>query len=66
MMTDHFGIPLEYQERLGLRFYFDTNFITDESAEAERLRELDRDGWINLWRTDTVERGTRRAPPRRP
>lgn len=49
------GIPLEHVERLGVRFYFDTNFVTDDSPAAQELRQLHRDGWISLWRTDTVD-----------
>jgi hypothetical protein len=46
---------IENRKALGLRFYFDVNFVTDASAAAERLRQLHADGWINLCRTDTVD-----------
>jgi hypothetical protein len=48
-------LPTDSLERLGVRFYFDTNFVDDESAAAKRLRELHREGWIGLLRTDTVD-----------
>lgn len=41
--------------RLGLVLYFDTNFAGDSSDAACELRALDRDGWIDLARTDTVD-----------
>jgi hypothetical protein len=49
------GTPSAGRERLGLRFFFDTNFIGDASPDAEQLRRYHRDGWINLQRTDTVD-----------
>jgi hypothetical protein len=49
------GVRPEFLQRLGIRFYFDTNFVTDESEAAESLRLMHEDGWINLWRTDTVD-----------
>lgn len=48
-------LPTHALERLGVRFYFDTNFVGDDSAAAKRLRELHREGWIGLLRTDTVD-----------
>lgn len=41
--------------RLGLRFYFDTNFVEDHSDAATQLREYHRAGSVDLWRTDTVD-----------
>ncbi len=49
------GIPPEHVSRLGLMFYVDTNFVDDEAPAAEALRQLHRDGWINLQRTDTLD-----------
>ncbi|HEY5014200.1 MAG TPA: hypothetical protein VIK61_16065 [Acidimicrobiia bacterium] len=42
-------------ERLGLRFYLDTNFVGDGSPAAVELRALHDAGWIGLHRTDTVD-----------
>jgi hypothetical protein len=42
-------------ERLGLRFYFDTNFVDDQTPAAMELRSLHDAGWIGLQRTDTVD-----------
>jgi hypothetical protein len=55
LQDDDNGMPPENLERLGIRFYFDTNFVTDTSDAATRLRQLHEEGWINLWRTDTVD-----------
>jgi hypothetical protein len=49
------AIPTEALERLGLRFYVDTNFVDDPAPAAQSLRERHRHGWINLVRTDTVD-----------
>lgn len=43
------------ENRLGLRFYFDNNFVGDRSNACEELRGLDRSGWIDLARSDTVD-----------
>jgi hypothetical protein len=40
---------------LGLLLYVDNNFIGDPSEAAESLRTFNREGWINLGRTDTVD-----------
>ncbi|MEW6471158.1 MAG: PIN domain-containing protein [Actinomycetota bacterium] len=40
---------------LGLRFVLDTNAVDDESAEMAELRQMWRDGWIELTRTDTMD-----------
>jgi hypothetical protein len=40
---------------LGLLLYVDNNFIGDPSDAAESLRTFNREGWINLGRTDTVD-----------
>jgi hypothetical protein len=42
-------------ELLGLRFYFDTNFVDDATPAAIELRALHSAGWIGLQRTDTVD-----------
>lgn len=41
--------------RLGLLFYFDNNIVGDRTTATEELRALDRDGWIDLARSDTVD-----------
>lgn len=43
------------ENRLGLIFYVDTNFVGDNSDACERLRQLHKDGWIALQRTDDVD-----------
>src|SRR4051794_21375637 len=41
-------------ERLGLRFYVDNNLFGHTSPAISELQRLYREGWINLWVTDTV------------
>lgn len=60
-LGDRGGVLPRQLERLGIRFYFDTNFVTDHYEAAEKLRRLHEDGWINLWRTDTVDTELRDA-----
>jgi hypothetical protein len=50
-----------HEDRLGLRFYIDTNFVTDPSDAATALRTLYNDGWIELIRTDTMDTELRDA-----
>lgn len=48
-------LPPEHVNRLGVRFYFDNNFVTDDSLAAAALRRYHDEGWIDLWRTDTLD-----------
>jgi hypothetical protein len=41
--------------KLSIRYGIDTNFIGQRTDAAEALRALDREGWIQLWRCDSVE-----------
>ena len=51
-MTD----PLDpYRSRTGWHLAIDTNTIDDESEAMAALRQLHREGWINLTRTDTMD-----------
>jgi hypothetical protein len=48
-------LPSTPVSKLGLRFVVDTNAVDDQSAEMAELRQMWRDGWIELTRTDTVD-----------
>jgi hypothetical protein len=54
-MSEHPRTGAWTGSRLGLLFYFDTNFVDDESPAALELRQLDADGWLLLARSDTVD-----------